>query len=205
MSLTWPNHVLHRTSRRSGKDTRTRCIGSIYSLLNEKDWSSIKQDVMQSSFTIHSQLIVSRKLLWWNLEKSYTRKYMRHIDLLQRFLLKIIGWKNWIQKLLEAAETPNESNPKPNYQERWEPWVNNSSPEKDVLFGREGWSRRYQTLNKNGETRGWTTVHPKKMSCLVAKVPNTQQERWHPWVDKSPPRWRKSTLISEYQDCHTQL
>ena len=30
-------HVLHRTSRRSGKDTRTRCIGSIYSLLNEKD------------------------------------------------------------------------------------------------------------------------------------------------------------------------
>ena len=27
--------------------------------------------------------------------------------------------------------------------------------EKDVL-----WSRRYQTLNKNGETRGWTKIHP---------------------------------------------
>ena len=37
MSLIWPNHVLHGTSRRGGKDTRTRCIGSIYSLLNEKD------------------------------------------------------------------------------------------------------------------------------------------------------------------------
>ena len=63
MSLIWPNHVLHHTSRRSGKDTRIRCIGSIYSLLNEKDWSSIKQDIMQLSFAIHSQLIVSRKLL----------------------------------------------------------------------------------------------------------------------------------------------
>ena len=30
------------------KNTRTRCIGSIHSLLNVKDWSSIKQDVMQS-------------------------------------------------------------------------------------------------------------------------------------------------------------
>ena len=36
MSLTWPNHVLHRTSKRSWKDIRMRCIGSIYSLLNEK-------------------------------------------------------------------------------------------------------------------------------------------------------------------------
>ena len=75
ISLTWPNHVLHRTSR-SGKDIRIRCIGSKDSLLNEKDWSSLKQDVMQSSFTIHSQLIVFRKLLWWNLEKSYTKKFL---------------------------------------------------------------------------------------------------------------------------------
>ena len=137
MSLTWPNHVLHRTSRRSGKDTRIRCIGSTYSLLNEKNWSSIKQDVMQSFFTIHSQLIVSRKLLWWNLEKSCTRNYMYHLE-----------WNNWIQKSLEAAKTPNEpnQNPKPIYQERWDPWV-----------------------------------------------------------DKNPPRWRNSTLTSEYQDCHMQL
>ena len=43
------------------KDTKIRSIGSIYSLLKVKDWSSIKQDVTQSSLTIHSQLIVSRK------------------------------------------------------------------------------------------------------------------------------------------------
>ena len=86
MSLTWPNHVLHRACR-FGKDTRIRCTGSIYRLLNGKDWSSIKHDVMQSSFTINSQLIVSRKLLWWNLEKSCTRKYMCHLDHHRRFPL----------------------------------------------------------------------------------------------------------------------
>ena len=122
-SLTWPNHVLHHTSKRSGKDTRIRCIGSIFSLLKENDWSSIKLDVMQSSFTIHSQLIVSRKLLWWNLKKSYTRSYMCHLDHHRKCLTKIIGCVIWIQKSLEAARTPNESNqnPKPNFQEPRDP------------------------------------------------------------------------------------
>ena len=59
--LTWPHHVMHGTSRKRGRGTKTRCIGSIYSLLNGKDWGSIKQDRMQSSFTAHSHLIVSRK------------------------------------------------------------------------------------------------------------------------------------------------
>ena len=46
------------------------------------------------------QLIVSRKLFGWKLQKSYTRKYMRHLDLLQRFPWNMIGWKSWVQKLL---------------------------------------------------------------------------------------------------------
>ena len=50
-SSIWPNHVLHRT-RKSGKGTKIRCTGSIYSLLNEKDWSSIKQDRTKSSSTL---------------------------------------------------------------------------------------------------------------------------------------------------------
>ena len=50
-------------AEKSGEDIKTRCIGSIYNLLNRKDLSSIKQDRTQSSFTAHSQLIVSRKLL----------------------------------------------------------------------------------------------------------------------------------------------
>ena len=41
---------------------------------------------------------------------------MYHIDHHRRFPSKIIGWKNWIQKSLEAAKTPNESNQNPKTQ-----------------------------------------------------------------------------------------
>ena len=54
-SLIWPNHVLHGTSRKLGKDTKTQCIGSVFSLFNGKDWRSFKQDCKESSFfTTHS-------------------------------------------------------------------------------------------------------------------------------------------------------
>ena len=108
MSLIWLNHVLHLTSK-SGKCTKIRCTGSIFSLLNEKDWNSIKQDRTQSSSTIHSQLIVSRNQLWWNLKKSYTRKCMCHLDHRRRFPKKIIGREIWILMLQEAVKTCNES------------------------------------------------------------------------------------------------
>ena len=102
--------------------------------------------------------IVSRKLLWWNLEKSHTRKYMYHLDHHRRFLSKVIGWKNWIQKSLEAAKTPNESNQnqKPNYQERWDPWVDKNPPRRS-----------------------------RKMSCLVTRTSSTRQDREEPWVDRN--------------------
>ena len=46
---------------KSGRNIKTRCTGSMYSLLNREDLSSIKHDRTQSCFTAHSQLIVSRK------------------------------------------------------------------------------------------------------------------------------------------------
>ena len=55
----------------------------------------------------HSQLFVSRRPLWWKLEKSNARKFLRHLHLFRRFPLKTFGWKNCIQKLLEAVKTPN--------------------------------------------------------------------------------------------------
>ena len=67
----------------------------------------MKHDRTQSSFTLRSQLILSRMLSWWKLEKSFTRKYMRRFDLLRRFRWKTIEWKNWVQKLLEVVKTPN--------------------------------------------------------------------------------------------------
>ena len=76
-------------------------IGSTSILLWRKDWSSIRHDRTPSFFTKHFQVIVSRKLFGWKLEKSYTRKYMRHLGLLQRFPWKMIEWRNWVQKLLD--------------------------------------------------------------------------------------------------------
>ena len=98
--------------------SKTRCIGSTSTLLWRKDWSSIKHDRTLSFFTKHSQLIVSRKLFGWKLEKSKTRRYMRHLGLLQRFPWSMTGWKIWVQKLLDnqkeklrdKQKVPNQAN-----------------------------------------------------------------------------------------------
>ena len=53
-----------------------------------------------------------------NLEKSYTRRSMRHFVLLQRFPWNMTGWKIWVQKLLDKQKeklldkqkVPNEPN-----------------------------------------------------------------------------------------------
>ena len=88
----------------------------------KKDCSSIRHDRTPSFFTKHSQLIVSRKLFGWKLEKSYTRRYMRHFVFLQRFLWNMKGWKNLVQKLLDNQrehlfnnqKVPPISQPNPN-------------------------------------------------------------------------------------------
>ena len=104
------HRVLHGRSKEYGRNIKTRCIGLTSNLLKRKDWSFIKQDRTQSSFTTRSQLIVSRRLSWWDLEKSYTTKYMRLLDLLWRFPWNMTEWKNWVQKLLEVVKTPNKPN-----------------------------------------------------------------------------------------------
>ena len=81
-------------------------------------------------------------------EIIYEERFTCHLGLLQRIPLKIIGWKHWIQKLLEVVETPNKPNQKPKIQllEQEYPWVSDRSPrrsKKDVLFGRE--STKYST------------------------------------------------------------
>ena len=60
--LTWKHRVLHGTIRKSGRNIKTRCIGSTSNFLKRKDLSSIKHDRTQSSFTTRFQLIVSRRL-----------------------------------------------------------------------------------------------------------------------------------------------
>ena len=115
---TWKHRVLHNTCTKHGRNIKIRCIGSTSTLLWRKDWSSIKHDRTLSFFTKHSQLIVSRKLFGWKLEKSYTRRYMRHLGLLQRFPWNMTGWKIWVQKLLDnqkeklrdKQKVPNQAN-----------------------------------------------------------------------------------------------
>ena len=57
----------------------------------ERFLSSVRRDRTPSSFTIHSQPVVSRKPSGWKLKKSYTKKYIRHLDLRRRFPSKTIG------------------------------------------------------------------------------------------------------------------
>ena len=115
---TWEHRVLHSTCIKHGRNIKTRCIGSTSILLWRKDWSSIRHDRTPSYLMKHSQLIVSRKLFGWKLEKSYTRKCTRHLGFLQRFHWNMIGWRNWFQKLfdnqreklLNKQKVPNQAN-----------------------------------------------------------------------------------------------
>ena len=156
MSLTWPNHVLHHRRRKRGKDTKTRCIGSIYSLLNGKDWSSIQTRSERNHSLPHtpSSLYTESRCdgIWRNIyEKvfmsprppptiSFKDNWMKELD------PEVAGSRKYTQRI--------QPKPKTNYGERRDPRVNN---------------RR-----------------SKKMSYLVWKAPNTQQERRDPWMDNSP-------------------
>ena len=112
-SLTWPQHVLHGTSWKRGKCTKIWCIGSIYSLFNRKDSSSIKQDRTQSSFTTPSQLTVSWKLLW-NLENFFYEK----VNESPRPPPKISLRNDWMKELGSEVARQTEDNqptgPNPN-------------------------------------------------------------------------------------------
>ena len=128
-------------------------LGRYTTCSTEKDLGSIKQDRRQSSFTT---LIVSRKLLWWTLEKSCTKKYLCHLGLLQRFPWNMIGWKNWIQKLLEAWATSR--------------FVQSGDRKRCRV-----WSRRHKL--KNGETCGWTTIQPELCASVCWTCRQRQRQR----------------------------
>ena len=54
-------------------------------LAHKKGFKFYQHDRTQSFFTTRFLVVLSRRLSWWNLEKSYTRKYMRLLDLFRRF------------------------------------------------------------------------------------------------------------------------
>ena len=113
---------------------------------------------MQSSLTIHSQLIVSRKLLWWNLEKPFTRKFLWHLGLLQRFPSKIIGWRELGSEVAGSSKDTQRIHPKPKTQlsRTVRPVGGQESTqevEKDILFGHEDIKHSTRTVRTVGGSK----------------------------------------------------
>ena len=98
---------MHNTSIKHGRGIRKQCIGSTSILLWGKDWSSFRLDRTKSFFTKHFQLIVSRKLLGWKLEKTFTRKYTCHLCFHQRSPWNMTGKENWVQNMLNDQKLGN--------------------------------------------------------------------------------------------------
>ena len=79
----------------SGEVIMTRFTVSIDNLLNRKDLSSLKQDRTQSSFTTHSQLVVSRKFFLMQCGEVVCEK----VSAPPRPLPKISFKGNWMKEL----------------------------------------------------------------------------------------------------------
>ena len=146
-SLTWPNHVLHLTRKNVEKTPRTLCIGLIYSLLSGKDWSSVKQDRMQSSFTTHSSAYCIPKVVVMGIWKNHVRESK---SVSPQPPPKISFKNNWMKELGFRSCWKQQRYPT-NPTKTKNPIIKNGGPVgeqpagsftqeigKDVLFGREG-------------------------------------------------------------------
>ena len=192
---------VERASRHSVLGRHTACSA-------ERICSSIKQSRTQSSFSIHSQLIVSRSRLWWNLKKSKTRKRMCHLDHHRRFPTKISGRAIRILILLAAATTSNESNwnPIPNYQVQGELFQNGEKNLWNVPSLITTLSIKRNMIRSQIQRVRWNQyqdTNPQNVACWHPDMLKmTKRVRWNPW------RWikkRNTKLISRHQNCHNQL
>ena len=91
---TWKHRVLHGKCIKHGRHIKTRYMGSTSILSEER--IEVLSDAIGCHHSLHSQLVVSRKLFGWKLKKSCTHEYMNHLDRLRRFPWEIIGWRNWV-------------------------------------------------------------------------------------------------------------
>ena len=89
---------------------------------------------------------------------------MRHLDLLRRFPFKAIGWKNWVQKLLEVVKTPNKPNQRPKFQllEQGDLFWQSNHPVRVLRKSKTclTWLRKHQWKN-------WETSFPVVCQCLL--------------------------------------
>ena len=179
-----------------------------------------------SFFMKCSQLMVSRKLSGWNLEKPYTTKYMRHLVLLQRFPWHMTGWKNWVQKLLDNQREKLFNNPKvPNQanQIQTQIMIERRNPlfalkeehpvlrkSKHVLFVKKLWIM----MERGNPLFALKQEHPKHISLVTTRtsrwmMQQNTKERRNPLFAvmqiTSAQCWTRLTSTSEYPDCHILL
>ena len=185
-------------------------------LLWRKDWSSIRHDRTLSFFTKHSQLIVSRKVFGWKLEKSCRRRYMCHLGLLQRFPWNMIGWRNWVQKLLDnqkqklldKQKVPNRANQIQTQImiERWnllfalkeERSILRKS--KHVLFVKKMQIMQY-SLNKDHQHHKWR----RQKSWISFPDCRVAQDKWRTQYLLIPrSKWKMLTNCSEFPNRNVQ-
>ena len=151
------NHVLHGTSRNHGKDTKTRCIGSMYSLLNVKESKFYQTGC--NAIILYDTLpayCISKVVVMESGEIIYEKVYVS-----PRPPPTIPFKDNWMKELdsdiAGSSKDTQRIQPKPknpivkNGETRGWTTVHPGGRKRCVV-----WSRKHQTLNKNGETRGWT-------------------------------------------------
>ena len=161
---------MHNTCIKHGRNIKTRYNGSTSILLLRKDWHSIRLDRMQSSFKKHFQLIVFQKLLDWKLVMSYTRKYMRHLVLLQRSTWNMTGWKNWVQKLLNDQKDKLFNNLKVSSQ---------TNQIQTQIMMIERWHPLFAVTQVTHEVQD-KHVHLMTARASTLKIKQNMIERWHP-------------------------
>ena len=173
------------------KCTRIRCIGSKDSWLNGKDWSSIKQDRTQSSSTMHSQLIVSWKVVVMKSEEiMYQKVYVS-----PRPPPKISYKYHWMCDLDSEVAGSSKDNQriqqKPNYQVRWDPYVGKSPQRKsrNVLC----LVKKNMMMSQTRKLRGvpYVDQNPESAACWHTHVEEDQTSTVRPY-------W-------EIKNCHMQL
>ena len=121
ITLTWKHHVLHGTSRQSGRNIKTRSIRST-KLAQKKGFKfcQTRSNAIILFDTLPAKCIPKANMMGTGEIKN--EKVYASPQLPLRFPLKIIGWEKWVQKLLEVVKSPNKPNQdqKPNYQARWD-------------------------------------------------------------------------------------
>ena len=231
---TWMHRVMHNTCIMHGRNIKIRCVGSTSILLWRKDWSSIKLDRTLSFFTKHSRLIAFRKLLGWKLEKSYTRKYMRHVRPPPKIPLK----HDWMNELgSEVAQRPqagqvvqqfrnsqaNQPNPSPDRDRTGQPVVAGDprtaqGRSKHVLFMKKLLNmieRRHPLFAVTQVTRKEPPKHVPLMKARTSTLETKQImiERSNPLSAVTQATCKvtsnqcqtRLTSTSEYLDCHKLL